>query len=305
MSLSQEILEDLILHLSLRPGIDTRTSRDDSWMTATEIASWIKQTRAEDVSPELIDKELLAWWRTSPNDRLLRPAKYPGARTLARLWGHVSVVRPLPDNELQSIRTDPPVELEQLSVPLDAPQYFVAYAAPDLHLAARIRLYLASIGIRAWLYSGEIESGDLIFEGVHAAIKRSRCALALLTPLSLASAWLSTELATSKEEGLTVICVFDGNNQDLMRLLSTWSSPRTYHGEHFDNYILSELKDTYAKFYSTARVEKYISSASSLLFGMGGLQKRIYPRRPREIVFDASIGDFEDIEDIPGFEKAT
>jgi TIR domain len=289
MLLSQKILEDLIVRLSRLPGAETRTERDDSWMTATEIAAWIKKAHSEDIAPDLIDRDLRLWWQESPSERLLRPAKYPGASTLERLWGHVDVVHRLRHQELQAMRLDQPVELEVLRTPLDAPLYFLAYAAPDLHFAARVRFSLAGRGVRAWLYSGEIDKGDLIFEGVQAAIKRSRCTLALLTPLSLASAWMQTEVGISKSMH-QVICVFDGNDKDLMLLLSTWHPPGT-----FDNSVLSNLQERYAKFYSAARVEKYVSSVSILLSCMAELTKYVYPRRPQGLIFDPSIDDFENM----------
>jgi hypothetical protein len=142
--LDQSLIEDLTCHLREKPGLVERRERNESWMTAAEIANWIKDTRGIEHRSEEIEEELLAWWRADPHSRLIRPAKYPAENTIARLWGHVDRIGCLPESESQTFRTDPPIDLEALSLPPDAPVCFLSYAAPDLHFAARSSLSFTS-----------------------------------------------------------------------------------------------------------------------------------------------------------------
>ena len=81
-SLDQSLIEDLTCHLREKPDLVARRERNESWMTAAEIANWIKDTRGIEHRSEEIEEELLAWWRADPHSRLIRPAKYPAENRL-------------------------------------------------------------------------------------------------------------------------------------------------------------------------------------------------------------------------------
>jgi hypothetical protein len=291
--LDQTIIEDLIRHLQEKPDVVTRHARNESWMTAAEIAKWISKTRGIELNPDHIEEKLLKWWHADARSRLIRPAKYPGENTLARLWGHVERVGRLSESELQSQRTDAPMDLETVALPPDAPVCFMSYAAPDLHFAARVRLFLARLGFDAWIYSRDIDEGELIFEAVQAAVKRAACVIALATPQSLASAWMWTERHYALAEECKVFIVFDGNDSGLMAMLETWRPPISCNDENFiDPRRLSALRNVYAKYNPKRRVEKYESSAKSFLFSMSSFYKCVYPRRVSSMAIDPSILDF-------------
>jgi hypothetical protein len=292
--LDPRTLEDLATHLREKPDLVTRRARGESWMTAAEIADWIKVTRGVEVSSEEIDEELLAWWRADPGRRPMRPAKYPGENTLARLWGHVDRVPRLPETELQSIRTDRPLDLEPTSLPPDAPVCFLSYAAPDLHFAARVRLFLSALGFDAWMYSRDIGEGEEIFETVRGAIDRADFLLALATPQSIASAWMWTEISYASARVIPSLVVFDGSDSRLTALLESWMPPRTRDdNSFFEPSKLPALRDAYAKYNSEARVGKYEGSTREFLFAMGSFTKCLYPRRPHSSTMHASFVDFE------------
>ena len=292
--LDQSLIEDLTCHLREKPGLVERRERNESWMTAAEIANWIKDTRGIEHRSEEIEEELLAWWRADPHSRLIRPAKYPAENTIARLWGHVDRIGRLPESELQTFRTDPPIDLEALSLPPDAPVCFLSYAAPDLHFAARVRVFLSHHGFDTWIYSREISEGQDIFEAVRAAIERADCFIALATPQSLASAWMWTELTYNSTKPYRKTVVFDGNDSKLTALLASWRPPLTGNDRAFvDLKKLPEMKEAYARFNSDVRVTKYEDSAENFLFAMGSFNPSIYPRRPRSVVLHPSISDFE------------
>ena len=86
-------------------------------MTATEIVFWMRQTSGAEIAPELIDRELLDWWRKDPNSHLLGQQSIL-AQPLLPAFG---VVGRLSGRELQAMRTDLPVELEIGHLPLEAP----------------------------------------------------------------------------------------------------------------------------------------------------------------------------------------
>jgi TIR domain len=287
------IIDDLICLLSERPGVNTRKTREDSWMTAPEIAVWIKTTRGIDIDPNDIDQALLTWWRAAPASQLIRPAKYPAVNTLLRLWGHVDRVGRLSETELQSLRNDQPVELETFQHKPGARVCFLSYAAPDLHFAARMRLFLAGLGIEAWMYSREIEEQELVFEGVRAAIQRADFLLALITPQSIASAWVWTEVNFADAIERPVVHVFDGSDRKLVALLKTWEPPTSHGTRHFDETALAAVKQEYARYNAGERLAKFETSATSFLFSMSSFTKCIYPRRPASTAIHESIKDFQ------------
>jgi hypothetical protein len=162
-------------------------------MTAEQIREFLEL----EVPAEEVDEYLLNWWEPERRRRRIRPAKYPGLTTGLRLWGHVENVGSAP-RDLEPRYKGQSVALEPLKVPLWAPQAFVSYSFHDLHLAARIRLFLGfGHSVRCWLASEMLEKDDLIFEGVREALMSSQLVVVLVTACSLGSAWMHTELETA------------------------------------------------------------------------------------------------------------
>jgi len=297
------LIGELRKRLLALPSVGSGRERHESWMTAQQISHWWVEQRAEHVSPERIDAMLRSWWLQEPQSRDIRPAKYPDRNTRCRLWGHVQRVGRLSEAEIRLFRTDEPMELEKILLEPSLPQYFLSYAAPDLHYAARVRLFLAAYRVRSWMYAGEIKKGHLVFEGVQAALSASQHLLALATPLSLASAWVDTEMHSVDQNVKPVTIAFDGSNPALMRLLATWHPPRALGQPCFDLRLLPELRKEYARYYSKRRVAKYRRSASDFLWGATNFKLCIYPRRPvdwrgheRFVDFDKAIRGYLTIE---------
>lgn len=289
----ETLLPYIIQHLREKPDTCSRSKRNDSWMTAPQIARWIEDSYGDPYNPAQLDHDLLAWWNVDPASRPIRPATYPEENTLARLWGHVERVKKLSEPK-RAERIDLPLELEMVySLPADAPTVFISYANPDLHFAARVRLYLLTLGINSWMYARSIAKGERIFEAVQAAIDRADCMVALATPQSLASAWMFTETGYAVARGVKTVLAFDGNDPLLMALLESWHPTRRYGEDNFDQETLRRLKNVYAKFNSHSRVAKYKSSAGNLLCAMSNFNKCVYPRRTTTAELDPSIGDFK------------
>lgn len=285
-------IADIIQHLHERPDLTLGNKRNESWLTAAQIAGWIEESREIVLNRAQLDQELLGWWHVDPASRPIRWATYPEESTLERLWGHIERVgaSPVPRH---AKRLDAPIDLEMVEpLPDDALTVFISYANPDLHFAARVRLYLRSLGIASWIYAREIAEGDQIFEAVQAAIDRSNCMLALATAQSLASAWMFTETRYAVAHDVKTIVAFDGNNRDLMALLESWHQPHSVE-INFDQEKLLPLKMEYSKFNHQSRIDKYESSAGAFLSAMCNFHKCVYPRRKTTAMIDQSIEDFE------------
>jgi hypothetical protein len=278
------------------PCVGNRDERHKSWMTAEQISHWWEEQTTQHVSPERIDKMLRRWWLRRPESRQIRPAKYPDRNTACRLWGHVERVHKLPVSELEMFRMDAPTELETLPLlKANCLQYFLSYAAPDLHYAARVRLYLASeFRVRSWMYAGEIEQGGLVFEGVQAGLSASQRVLVLATPLSLASAWTDTEMHSVDNRIKPVSIVFDASHHALMKLLETWHPPD---GQScFNLALLPDLQREYARHNTEIRVGKYQESATRLLTETHTrFDFAVYPRRPAHWKGHELFVDFDNV----------
>jgi hypothetical protein len=272
--------------------------RHKSWMTAEQISRWWSERGEEHVSPERIDEMLRAWWLRNPESRDIRPAKYPHRYTAHRLWGHVERVRRRSEAELRMFRTDEPIELEKtIQLESNCPQYFLSYAAPDLHYAARVRLSLMNYGVCPWMYAGEMMDGDLLFEGVEAALSASQRLLALTTPLTLASAWVDTEIHTADQIAKPVTIVFDGSHHALMDLLRTWRPPCNDE-PCFEPALLPPLEREYACHYREHehRLSTYRESATKFLRrDATSFELAVYPRRPRHWKGDERFKDFDTV----------
>lgn len=291
---NEAFIKALARHLHSLPDVETRQERHESWMTAEQIANWWSGKQGDYWAPRRIDAMLRSWWLARPEARAIRPAKYPDRDTASRLWGHVERVGRLSNNELQLVRTDRPVEVEALSLTPEAPQYFLSYAAPNLHFAARVRLALGNYGVRCWMFSADIEEEQLVFEGVQAALSASQRVLALVTPFSLPSAWINTEIQTALGHNHDVALVFDGSHPVLMHLLASWHPPQSSEDPFYNGQALSILKAEYARHYPGVRVEKYDANARQFLYGLNYFDICVYPRRPSGWKGPSKVTDFEE-----------
>ena len=288
------ILPEIIEMLRERADVGAGRPRNDSWMTAAQIAARILDIRGTVWDDDELDNALLAWWSADPSSRPLRPANYPEQSSLARLWGHKQRVGDFADQR-PAERTDSPADLETLPpLPDTAKRAFISYAHPDRHFAARVRLYLWNLGLDSWIYERDLDEGAIIFDAVKAAINRSDFTIALATPHSLASAWMFTETNYSRGHSIQTIVVFDGGDRRLMSLLESWRPPITGNDDRFfDRELLSALKLEYAKYNSPDRIAKYETSTQAFLFAMSSFHKCVYPRKPAASPLHPSIADFE------------
>jgi hypothetical protein len=142
------------------------------------------------------------------------------------------------------------------------------------------------------MYSAEIECGDLVFEGVQAALGAAQRVVALATPLSLASAWMDTEINNALDKPVTI--AFDGSHPVLMELLQSWRPPRRSGERFFKNELLASLKEEYAHYNSKERLNKFEESATRFLEALRSFQVSVYPKRPATWAGHESILDFSE-----------
>jgi hypothetical protein len=132
------------------------------------------------------------------------------------------------------------------------------------------------------MYGSEVRKGELVFESVKAALSASQHVLALATPLSLASAWMNTEMhsAGKNKRVIPVTIVFDASHPALMELLQTWRPPAKKGQPCFRPALLRPLEREYARHYPRRRRAKYRRSATEFLRGAISHELAVYPRRP-------------------------
>jgi hypothetical protein len=89
-------------------------------------------------------------------------------------------------------------------------QVFISYAAADKNIARIIAETLQSAGLKVWIDEWELAVGDSIQKRIHEAVTSSDILLVLLSPASVASRWIQTELNAAlslelRDRAITVI----------------------------------------------------------------------------------------------------
>jgi hypothetical protein len=313
ITLDRTFFESLAAKLGTLENVSTGKDRSKSWMTAEEITEWwSKESGGHKLPSDQVDVALVEHWENDEGlrDLRIRPAKYPDAPTVCRLWGHESRVGKRDRHEIWQRRSDPQLQFETLKLSPDADWVFVSYSLLDHELAVQVRGELANFGYRAWLAEEQIAEGELIFEAVRAALKKAVAKVFLISGRSLGSAWVYTELVGGADSRRAM--VFDGTNLPLMALLSTWHQPTAYGEQHFREDLLSPLQKAYQKDWDDnmqpgrqvldgaagtssgwkRRPDKFLEGAKELLENMGSATLSIYPYRPKNWTGPGKFVDF-------------
>jgi TIR domain len=311
--LGDDFLRWLSQKLARRAPLSEEEDRERSWLTAQVIASWWKGHPSYEGKAEELEQALVEGWEREPErfaEWGIRPAKYPSSE-LHRLWGHESVVGSRGRGVPQQRRTDPPRRFGNLDVGPDAAEVFLSHSTLDLEFAMRVGSSLARCGIRPWLAEERIEQGELIFETVRAAMKRSAATIVLLARNSLGSAWVYTEALA----GRSALVVCDGDDGVLMELLESWRSmPSPGQDARFDAAVLARLEEDYRARWESGepagvqpgiarcaggrsvdwkqRPDKFGAGARALLRVLRHHSCCVHPIRPARWRGDPHFGDF-------------
>ncbi len=170
-----------------------------------------------------LDKALENWWWAN-EDTVLRPARYPHARDMRRLWGLVEHVGDAPRELLEPLLTGPGLPFETLPTLREgAPRIFLAHSGLDCHFCGRLRLHLANLGVHGWLAEAELRPGEHICDVIREHLERADALLIALTVNSLSAPWVFTESQTWREwRGERPIVVADGADLAVLQLLEVW-----------------------------------------------------------------------------------
>jgi hypothetical protein len=229
-------------------------------MTASEIKRWAGIPDGADV----IESALLSLWEAGASGQI-RPAKYPHETNLFRLWGHEEVVGRRDRSEIETRRLGESVALELLDFASFEADVFLSFSSHDYQLALDVRLYLAQLQVRAWMYQA-IPNRALIVEGVREAMANCDAVLALLTCHSLGSAWVYSEIhSASSDIDKPIYALIDATDQDLLALLQTTDPGRPH---VIPPHLLEPLLHKYQSVESDARTEKYERVLSDQLTSM-------------------------------------
>jgi|SRR5271165_6868209 len=303
VTISDDFLQKLCSYLGSLPIVERGEDRDLSWRDAEQIlVHWSTQGwDAPTSDADDLDRALLATLEKRSGAFPLRPAKYPGRSTLRRLWGNTNRVKEGADCAL--LTSPRQLVFEELRLPPKAPQIFISHSHSDVHFAARIRLELGRLGLKAWLSEEGLKEGDPIIEGVGYAVRQSTAVIGLLTRRSLAAAWFDTELYGGylNRPDQDVILACDSSDDELLVLLSHW-----FPGSHWAIPIppaceaaLSRMKQSLQYELSSSRFEKYESSARDFMQWLSSWQstKTLYPRIPTGWEGNLEFRDFSDVID--------
>ena len=89
-------------------------------------------------------------------------------------------------------------------------QVFLSYASDDREVAARVANALRTAGLRVWFDVWELAVGDSIISRTETALRASDVILVLLSPRSVHSRWVQSELGAAyaqelRDRAITVI----------------------------------------------------------------------------------------------------
>src|SRR5688572_142473 len=95
--LDGSFLTQLEKKLEMLPSYQERNVREESWMTAAQIAQWYAAQGGTGYTPKEIDAFLVDRWKQNTLGKI-RPAKYPHSKTWETLWGNTDRVYRYPAN---------------------------------------------------------------------------------------------------------------------------------------------------------------------------------------------------------------
>jgi hypothetical protein len=86
---------------------------------------------------------------------------------------------------------------------IDFYSLFISYSTQDQPFAERLHADLQDKGVRCWFAPHDLQSGQKIHEQIDEAIRLNEKLLLILSPASMASKWVKTEIprrASAKRE---------------------------------------------------------------------------------------------------------
>lgn len=287
-SLNESFFEALSKKLEQLPSVYEGVNREESYMTAEQIKLWWgTRCSAEEIQQALVNR----WQLDLLNN--IRPAKYPDQHSLLLLWGHKTRLRP--NSEVRLHNEDEPLELEVLHLPEDAPQLFVSFSSKDLVLAVKMRKCLAELGFGTWLYVTNIKKDRLISEIVQSGIKNCVGVVALLTRVSIGSAWVYTEVNVSINSGKPVFGIFDAMDAELIQLLQAWHPDRTFNSKSLE---IAPFVKWYSDNIGEHHIDGYTTSLCDLLNTLNKYSGLVlYPTRPKNWNGEDIFLDFRELEE--------
>jgi hypothetical protein len=75
---------------------------------------------------------------------------------------------------------------------------FISYSTKDQDFADRLHAHLQSKGVRSWFAPQDIKGGEKLHEQIDAAIRLHDKLLLILSPHSIESEWVKTEIAKAR-----------------------------------------------------------------------------------------------------------
>lgn len=312
-ALSDNDFERIVSLLRSLPPRSDPSIRSESWRTAEQLLSCFPPHDAPGSGREL-DAALCVRF-LSNEDCPIRPAYYPGADSCKRLWGHQINVGPGPGRRaLRDKLTMPPCALETDDLGDTAPLFFISHALHDHHFAARVRLHLASHGIRSWLAEGELHEECNLFEGIEAALHRCDLMMILVSSLSISSAWVFTEVSTALGADKKIVALVDASDTPICVLLHGWlSEQRTQKaGKKHEDWLSTDegirasaaVLERFMRVASPTRLLKFRKGLDDTLTSltMNGVVA-FYPDVPPCVGDTALWPGFDDILDNVGIQK--
>jgi uncharacterized protein YjbI with pentapeptide repeats/DNA-binding CsgD family transcriptional regulator len=120
-----------------------------------------------------------------------------GVDTLCRSNGN------LPENFLRGAGVPQPfiTHLAELLAAMDVIQFyscFISYSTEDQKFAARLFADLQSSRVRCWFAPHDVQAGKKLYEQIDEAIRKHDKVLLVLSPASMASEWVRTEIAKAR-----------------------------------------------------------------------------------------------------------
>jgi uncharacterized protein YjbI with pentapeptide repeats len=85
--------------------------------------------------------------------------------------------------------------------PIQFYSLFISYSKKDKSFARRLHADLQSKGVRCWFAEHDIEGGETILEQIDQAIRHHDRLLLILSPASMSSEWVKTEIAKALKRG--------------------------------------------------------------------------------------------------------
>lgn len=218
--LSESEFERIVTKLGDLERRSDHSKRGESWRTAKELLSVLPEKATWNAKE--LDAALVKRFLDDPKCDI-RPAFYPHENTCERLWGHVKNVKEGPGRDkLRETLDRPSLDLEPGHLGTAGPLVFLSHALKDHHFAGRVRLSLLRNGVRCWLAEGDLHEGDNLFEAVEAALYRCEALVALVSSLSVSSAWLFSEVGCAMREGKQIIALIDASDVELCRFIEAW-----------------------------------------------------------------------------------